>query len=83
MILAIAAAFVAGSIGTGTIAYAGDDDGDDEPLLFRWDPADTSSDPNNLIIITGSFSRMGLLSDSTTDVTAEFEGLLEGESENN
>ena len=28
MILAIAAAFVAGSIGTGTIAYAGDDDDD-------------------------------------------------------
>jgi len=32
MILAIAAAFVVGSIGTGTIAYAGDDD-DDEGVL--------------------------------------------------
>jgi len=30
MILAIAAAFVAGSIGTGTIAFAGDDDDDDD-----------------------------------------------------
>ena len=82
MILAIAAAFVAGSIGTGTIAYAGDD-GEDEPLLFSWNPADSSSDPNNLIVISGSFTRMGLISDSTLDVTAEFEGLLKGDSENN
>jgi len=83
MILAIAAAFVAGSIGTGTIAYAGNDDGEDEPLLFRWDPADTSDDLNHLIIIHGTFARMGLLSDSTTDVQAELAGLLKGDSENN
>ena len=82
MILAIAAAFVAGSIGTGTIAYAGDD-GEDEPLLFRWDPADTSSDPNNLIVINNSFTRQGLTSETTSDVTAEIEGLLKGDSENN
>ncbi len=87
MILAIAAAFVAGSIGTGTIAYAGDDDGEDdgedEPLLFSWTPDDTSSDPNNLIVVNGGFQRLGLLSDSTSDVTAEIEGLLKGDSENN
>jgi len=82
MILAIAAAFVAGSIGTGTIAYAGDD-GEDEPLLLRWDPADTSSDPNNLIVINNSFTRLGLTSETTSDVTAEIEGLLKGDSENN
>ena len=62
IILAIAAAFVAGTIGTGTIAYAGDDsdDSEDQPLLFSWNPDDTSSDPNNLIIVNGVFARQGL-----------------------
>jgi len=71
-----------------------DDDRDDDnggssggtgpgiPISFSWDPNDTSSDPNNLIIITGSFSRMGLLSDTTTDVSGEFQGALVGNPEN-
>ena len=79
IILAISMAFVVGSIATGTIAFADDEE---TPLFFSWDPADTSSDPNNLIIITATFSRIGLLSDSTTDVQGEFEGLLKGDSEN-
>jgi len=82
LILAIAAAFVAGFIGTGTIAYAGDD-GEGEPLLFVWDPAETSSDPTNLIAVNGAFTRIGLSSDTTSDVQGEFEGLLKGDSENN
>jgi len=82
MILAIAVAFVAGSIGTGTIAYAGDD-GEEEPLLFVWDPAETSSDPANLIAVNADFTRVGLSSDTTSDVQGEFEGLLKADSENN
>ena len=81
-IVAISLVLIAGSIAVSPIALA-TVTGVDEPLLFRWDPADSSSDPNNLIVITGSFTRVGLLSDSTTDVAGEVEGLLKGDSENN
>ncbi len=53
-------------------------DEDNCRLVFSWLPADTSSDPANLIIITGSFSRLGLLSDSTTDVQGSLEGMMIG-----
>jgi len=50
-------------------------------LDFVWDPADISSDPANLIAISGSFSRVGLVSDTTTDVKGEISiGLTEAES---
>jgi len=81
-IVAISLVLIAGSIAVNPIALA-TVAGEDEPLLFSWNPADSSSDPNNLIVISGSFSRAGLLSDSTTDVAGEVEGVLKGDSENN
>ena len=81
-ILAISVVLIAGSIAVNPIALA-TVAGEDEPLLFRWDPADTSSDPNNLIVVSGSFTRTGISSDSTTDVQGQVEGLLKGDSENN
>ena len=81
-LLITAIALVAVSLAVSPIAIA-TNDGEDQPLLFSWNANDSSSDPNNLIIVTGSFTRMGLLSDTTTDVGGEFLGLLKGESENN
>ena len=82
-ILAISVVLIAGSLAVSPIAIADDDDDDETPISFVWDPADSSPDPNNLIVISGSFSRAGLLSDTTTDVAGEVEGLLKGDSENN
>jgi len=96
-ILAISVVLIAGSLAVSPIAIADDDDddddeeqlsfapdedADDEELSFEWDPDDSSSDPNNLIVISGSFSRMGLLSDSTTDVSGDFSGKLIGKIKN-
>ena len=81
-LLITAIALVAVSLAVSPIAIA-TNVGEDQPLLFSWNANDSSSDPNNLIIVTGSFTRMGLLSDTTTDVGGEFLGLLKGESENN
>jgi len=53
-----------------------------QPITFSWTPDDTSSDPNHLVIVNGAFTRLGLLSDSTTDVEAEFQGALVGNPEN-
>lgn len=47
-----------------------------EPISFSWDFADTSSDPNNLVVVSGSFTRQGLLSERTTDVQGELQGAL-------
>jgi len=94
-ILAISVVLIAGSIAVSPIAIAdGDDDDeeqlsfahdkddDDEELSFEWDPDDSSSDPNNLIVISGSFTRMGLRSDTTTDVSGDFSGKLIGKIKN-
>ena len=54
-----------------------------QPISFSWNPDDSSSDPNNLIVVSGSFSRIGLLSDTTTDVQAELSGKLIGKPKNN
>ncbi len=51
------------------------------PISFSWNPDDTSSDPNHLVIVQGVFARVGLLSESTTDVEAEFQGALVGNPE--
>jgi len=60
--------------GTASAISAGD-------LDFVWDPADSSSDPTNLIVISGSFVRVGLFSDITTDVQGEISiGLTGAES---
>jgi len=61
--------------GTASAIPAGD-------LDFVWDPADASSDPTNLIVITGSFVRVGLLSDLTTDVQGEISIGLTGTESN-
>jgi len=81
-IVAISVVLIASSIAVNPIALA-TVAGVDEPLLFRWDPADTSSDPSNLIAINASFERAGLASESTSDVQGQVEGLLKGDSENN
>jgi len=83
-ILAISVVLIAGSLAVSPIAIADDvdDDGEDEELLFRWNPDDTSEDLNNLIGISGSFSRIGFSSDITSDVQGEIEGELEGETDN-
>jgi len=54
-----------------------------QPISFSWNPDDNSSDPSHLVIVSGSFSRMGLLSDSTTDVHGELSGKLIGKPQNN
>jgi len=86
-ILAIAVILI-GSISIGTVAFADDDDDDDDdkkgktPISFSWTPDDSSSDLNNLIIVSGSFSRLGLLSDTTTAVQGEFAGNLKAKIKN-
>jgi len=57
-------------------------DGGETPILFSWDPADTSDDPNHLIAISGTFERQALVSDRTTDVQGEIAGTLESEIKN-
>ena len=52
-----------------------------QPISFSWNPDDSSSDPNNLVVVNGSFTRIGLLSDTTTDVQGEFQGALVGNPE--
>jgi len=82
-ILAISIVLIAGSLAVSPIAIADDDDEEKEtPLLFVWDPAETSSDPDNLITVSGSFTRVGLTSDTTSDVSGEIEGELEGQTDN-
>ena len=66
-ILAIAVILI-GSISVGTVAFADDHKKGKTPISFSWNPDDSSSDPNNLIVISGSFTRQALLSDFTTDV---------------
>lgn len=53
---------------------------DDSNCTFnrRWINADSSSDPQNLVNINGSFSRLGLLSQTTTAVQGELQGSLVG-----
>ncbi len=52
-----------------------------QPISFSWNPDDSSSDPNNLVVVNGSFARQGLLSDTTTDVQGELQGALVGNPE--
>ncbi len=51
-------------------------------LSFSWDPADNSGDPNNLIIVNGAFTRIGLISDTTSDVKGEVSIELTGTESN-
>ncbi len=78
----VIAAILIGSISVGTVAFADDDDKKGTPISFVWDPADTSSDPTNLIVVTGSFTRVGLLSDSTTAVQGAVAGNLKDKIKN-
>jgi len=67
-ILAISVVLIAGSLAVSPIAIADDDNGDDdregedEELLFRWNPDDAFSENRNFIIITGSFFKNWILS---------------------
>ena len=84
--LAISVVLIAGSLAVSPIAIADDvddDDGEDEELLFRWNPDDAFDDNGNFIVITGSLTRIGFFSDITRDVQGEVGGLLKGDSENN
>jgi len=89
-ILAISVVLIAGSLAMTPIAIADDDDDDDDddnilsgtPFSFSWNPNDSSSDPNNLIIVNGAFARQGLLSDTTTDVSGGMEGKLSVKTDN-
>ena len=76
------AAILIGSISVGTVAFADDKNKAETPISFSWDPADAPSDLNNLIVINGAFSRLGLLSDSTTDLQGEFSGNLKDKIKN-
>ena len=84
LIMTIAAVLVAGTVTIGPIAFADEDKGGkaSTPLSFRWNPDDTSSDPNNLIVVNAAFTRIGLNSDSTSDVQAELEGILKDKTKN-
>lgn len=84
LIMTIAAVLVAGTVTIGPIAFADEDKGGKAgtPLSFRWNPDDTSSDPNNLIVVNAAFTRIGLNSDSTSDVQAELEGILKDKTKN-
>jgi len=53
-----------------------------EDLVFSWNPDDTSSDPDNLIVVNGKFTRQGLLFDSTSDVQGELAGNLKAKIKN-
>jgi len=77
-ILAIAVILI-GSISVGTVVVAADEE---LPISFSWDPADKSTDPLHSIDVNGAFTRLGLLSDTTTDVQGEIAGTLESEIEN-
>ena len=77
-ILAIAVILI-GSISVGTVVVAADEE---LPISFSWDPADKSTDPFHRIVVGGDFTRLGLLSDTTTDVQGEIAGTLESEIEN-
>ena len=84
--LAISVVLIASFLAVSPIAIADDvddDDGEDEELLFRWNPDDAFDDNGNFIVITGSLTRIGFFSDITRDVQGEVEGLLKGDSENN
>ena len=73
-LLITAIALVAVSLAVSPIAIA-TNVSEDQPLLFSWNANDSSSDPNNLIIVTGSFTRMGLLSDTMAEVALNSPGI--------
>lgn len=88
LVLALATTIIMGTIALSILpAYAPSPKGldvcevideDNCRLVFSWLRDDASSDPDNLIIITGSFSRLGLLSDSTFDVQGSLDGMMIG-----
>jgi len=81
-ILAIAVILI-GSISIGTVAFADDHKKGETPISFSWNPDDASSDPNNLVVVNGSFERLSLLSDSTAaqgEVTGTLKAKIKNES---
>jgi len=77
-ILAIAVILI-GSISVGTVAVAADEK---PPISFSWDPADKSTDPFHRIVVSGTFTRLGLLSDTPLDVQGEIAGTLKSKIKN-
>ncbi len=77
-ILAIAVILI-GSISIGTVAVTADKE---PPISFSWDPADASTDPFHTISVSGTFTRLGLLSDTPLDVQGEIAGTLKSKIKN-
>jgi len=73
----VVAVILVGSTSVGTVAAD-----KEPPISFSWDPADTSDDPFNRIVVGGAFARVGFLSDTTTDVQGELKGNLKGGNNN-
>jgi len=79
----IASILILGTLGISQNVFVSAEAGEEKtPISFSWDPADTSADPNHLIIISGTFERQGPIPDSTTDLKGELAGTLKSKIKN-
>jgi len=79
----IVSILILGTLGFSQNVFAPAEAGVGKTLIsFSWDPADTSADPNHLIVIFGTFERQGPIQDRTTDLQGEIAGTLKSKIKN-